>query len=268
MNGYDLNNPAKTFKLPKDLNEISGLEYYKDQTLLAVQDENGLIFAINSENGDIERTYSFGKDGDYEGIALVGEHVWVLKSNGNLIRLKKLEDDASRKVFKTHLTKSNDTEGLAYDAANNRLLVVCKESPGKKIKKARAIYGFDLSTHELSKTPVMLVDLKKVRKMLDASSVAEEDGKEAGMLAGEKGDVTLKPSGIAIHPVSGDLYLLSTVPQLLLILSANGRILSVDRLNPELFEQPEGIAFDECQNLYISNERVRHSANILRFSPQ
>ena len=78
----------------------------------------------------------------------------------------------------------------------------------------------------------------------------------------------LKPSGIAIHPVSGDLYLLSTVPQLLLILSATGRIISVNRLNPELFEQPEGIAFDEYQNLYISNERVRHSANILKFSPQ
>ena len=86
--------------------------------------------------------------------------------------------------------------------------------------------------------------------------------------AGEKGDVVLKPSGIAIHPVSGDLYVLSTVPQLLLILSANGRIRSINRLNPGLFEQPEGIAFDDDQNLYISNERVRHQANILKFPPQ
>jgi len=141
---YDLNNPAKTFKLPKDLNEISGLVYHKDQTLLAVQDEKGLIFAINSENGEIGRTYDFGKDGDYEGITLVGDHAWILKSNGNLIRLKKLEDDAPGKVFKTHLSTANDTEGLAYDAVNNRLLVVCKESPGKGIKKAKAIYAFDL----------------------------------------------------------------------------------------------------------------------------
>jgi uncharacterized protein YjiK len=268
MNYYNLNNPVKTFKLPKDLDEISGLVYHKDQTLLAVQDENGLIFAIDSESGEIKRTYGFGEDGDYEGITLAGDQVWVLKSNGNLTRLKKLEDDAPRKVFKTHLSKLNDTEGLAYDVVNNRLLVVCKESPGKKIKKARAIYGFDLSTHKLSKTPVVLIDLKKVRKMLDASRVAEDDGEVAGILAGEKGGVILKPSGIAIHPVSGDLYLLSTVPQLLLILSATGRIKSVNRLNPERFEQPEGIAFDECQNLYISNERVRHSANILKFSPQ
>lgn len=267
MNCYDLNNPAKTFKLPKDLNEISGLVYHKDQTLLAVQDENGLIFAIDSENGEINRVYGFGKDGDYEGIALVGDHVWVLKSNGNLTRLKKLEDDVRGKVFKTHLSRSNDAEGLAYDAVNNRLLVVCKKSPGKGIKKARAIYGFDLPTHKLSKAPVVLIDLKTVRKMLDASRAAESDGKVAGMPAGEKGGATLKPSGIAIHPVSGDLYLLSTVPQLLLILSATGRIKSVNRLNPELFEQPEGIAFDEHQNLYISNERVCHSANILKFSP-
>jgi uncharacterized protein YjiK len=132
MPGYDLNNPAKIFKLPKDLDEISGLVYYKDKTLLAVQDENGRVFAINSESGELERTYGFGKDGDYEGITLAGDQVWILKSNGNLTRLKKLEDDAPVKIFKTHLSTSNDTEGLAYDALNNRLLVVCKESPGKK----------------------------------------------------------------------------------------------------------------------------------------
>jgi uncharacterized protein YjiK len=171
------------------------------------------------------------------------------------------------KVFKSHLSRLNDAEGLAYDVVNNRLLVVCKESPGKGIKKARAIYGFDLPTHKLSKAPVLLIDLKTVRKMLDASRAAEGDVKVAGMHAGKKGGAILKPSGIAIHPVSGDLYLLSTVPQLLLILSATGRIKSVNRLNPELFEQPEGIAFDEHQNLYISNERVRRSANILKFSP-
>jgi uncharacterized protein YjiK len=265
---YDLDNPAKIFTLSKDLDEISGLVYYKDKTLLAVQDENGRVFAINSESGELERTYGFGKDGDYEGITLAGDQVWILKSNGNLTRLKKLEDDAPVKIYKTHLSKSNDTEGLAYDALNNRLLVVCKESPGKKTKKARAIYGFDLSTKKLSKRPVVLIELKKVRKILDASRAAEDDGKEAGMLAGEKRGVILKPSGIAIHPAAGDLYVLSTVPQLLLVLSANGEVKSVTRLNSSLFEQPEGIAFDDDQNLYISNERVCRSANILKFPPQ
>jgi uncharacterized protein YjiK len=53
-----------------------------------------------------------------------------------------------------------------------------------------------------------------------------------------------------------------------LILSANGEVKSITRLNPALFEQPEGIAFDDDQNLYISNERVCRSANILKFSPQ
>ena len=34
------------------------------------------------------------------------------------------------------------------------------------------------------------------------------------------------------------------------------------------YYEPQGIAFDECQNLYISNERVRRSANILNiFTP-
>ena len=37
---YQLNAPAETYKLPKELNEVSGLSYYKDDKLLCVEDED------------------------------------------------------------------------------------------------------------------------------------------------------------------------------------------------------------------------------------
>lgn len=46
--GYDLEEPDRTFEMPKKLEEISGLGITEDgETLLAVQDEDGILFFIN-----------------------------------------------------------------------------------------------------------------------------------------------------------------------------------------------------------------------------
>ena len=42
---------------------------------------------------------------------------------------------------------------------------------------------------------------------------------------------------------------------MLVMADENWKVKSVYPLNPSLFVQPEGIAFDRQQNLYISNER-------------
>ena len=54
---------------------------------------------------------------------------------------------------------------------------------------------------------------------------------------------------------------------MLVVADPNWKVKSVYPLNPSLFVQPEGIAFDRQQNLYISNERgLSSAATILLFT--
>ena len=55
-------------------------------------------------------------------------------------------------------TREYDTEGLAYDAANHRLLIACKEFPGKDLKGYKAIYAFDLKQKRLLPEPTFKID--------------------------------------------------------------------------------------------------------------
>jgi uncharacterized protein YjiK len=62
------------------------------------------------------------------------------------------------------------------------------------------------------------------------------------------------PSSIAVHPVSGDLYVLSTINKVLTIFTIDGKIREMVKLPKETHFQPEGLCFDEDGTLYISNE--------------
>ncbi|MEP7170152.1 MAG: SdiA-regulated domain-containing protein, partial [Bacteroidota bacterium] len=75
----------------------------------------------------------------------------------------------------------------------------------------------------------------------------------------------MAPSALAIQPFTRDIYVLSSVERLLVIIDANGKLKKVIKLSIALFSQPEGIAFDTAGNLYITNEGRSGKGYILKF---
>ena len=249
---YAFERPVAAFELSDELMEISGLAVVGDGRLAAVQDEDGILFLLDAATGSITGRIAFGDGGDYEGVELVDDRIFVLRSNGNLIELSGWQEDRIESIsYKTGLKASNDTEGLAYDAAGGRLLVVTKEDPGKGLDedRHRGIYAFDLGTGELSKDAALVIDLDQIRSALP------------GLKA-------FKPSALAVHPESGDVYVLSSTEQALVALDDSGRVRHAWKLSPEQFEQPEGLAFLPDGDLLISSEGVAGPAMLFRFAMQ
>ena len=73
------------------------------------------------------------------------------------------------------------------------------------------------------------------------------------------------PSGIAVHPLSGDIYVLSSRGKILVQLDAEGKYLDAWKLDKKNFKQPEGICFAPNGDMYISNEGRGGKANLLHF---
>ena len=130
--------------MPKELTEISGLSYMDGQRFACVQDELGKIFIYNAASSSVEKEISFGAAGDYEGLAVVDETIWVLRADGKLFEVSNMNAaKPSVKEYGTHLTLKQDPEGLCYDKKNNRLLIAIKGAePGTENYKG--IYAFDL----------------------------------------------------------------------------------------------------------------------------
>ncbi len=247
---YQLSGPSKSWKLPAELHEISGLGYTDDNRLACVEDESGRIYIFNPETSKVELKLDFDETGDYEGIEIIGNDAWILKSKGMLFRVAGYLENAVPVVtkYKTALSGKNDAEGLAYDPLTNNLLIACKEMPftddegGSGIK---SIYRFSLETKQLDLKPFLLISLDTIRKY--------------------NGDAGFKPSGIAIHPVTGDIFILGSAGKLLLVFSGKGELLAITKLSTMVFPQPEGICFSPDGVLYIANEGAGGAGTILMF---
>ena len=168
------------------------------------------------------------------------------------------------KKITTFLDSSCDAEGLTYDMDNNQLLIACKGTGIDLNKNTKVVYSFNLETQKVDKEPFLTIKVNKVRKHKRVGNTQKAYEKFLSSVGNS--NITFNPSAIAIHPITKNIYILSSVGKTLLVLSSKGEIVYTVHLNRKKFKQPEGITFDEKGTMYISNESKGGRANIKTFS--
>ena len=252
--------------MPPALREISGLAVIDNSSIACIQDEEGAIFLMNLETEEIDKKIVFAGKGDFEEVALADGDAYVLESTGFIFHIKDyLQEGAEANRLETDLTKQNNAEGMCYDRSNHRLLISCKGKGEEKEKNKKAIYAFDLRSGKLSKAPVMHLTQDEIKKAITKVNPGGAGKNIERAMKSDNIDELFTPSGIAIHPVTGELYVLSTQNNLIAVLDMQGNVSEVYPLLHELFTQPEGIAFTPAGDLYISNEGQKGMGNILKF---
>ena len=260
---YSINEPQGSLEMPLELKEISGLTFSPSgEHLCAINDEEGVIFFINKKTGKVDRQVKFHGQGDYEGIETVGKNIYVIKSTGTFYEVSDFESkDVKPKKTKYILKKPNESEGLAFDAKNNRLLIACKSASCfhencliHTCHSQRAIYALDLETNEIAPEPTFIIDLSELQAFIKSNKTDAELEIFKKFLFPVDDNIPFHPSALAIHPKSGNIYILSSKGKTMMILNPEGKIIALEKLDKKIHTQPEGIVFDNDGTLYISNE--------------
>ncbi len=268
IEGYNFKSPDVTVMMPYVLHEISGITFVDPSTLVCIQDEKGILFFYDIIKSEISKQKEFYAKGDYEGIARTEDTIYVLRSDGVIYEIADFKSaDIIVTPFKTEIP-SKDNEGLCYDVESDMLLIACKDNPGKGdlSKDNRYIFGFDLASKSMIMEPVFTFDIDGLKEFARTNNIDLPLKNSKKGLAVET-DLKFRASGIAIHPVTGKLYLLSAEDHLLFIFDKSGTVQQMIRLNPVIFNQPEGITFLENGDMFISNEGPgKGPATLLRFN--
>lgn len=256
---YDFKSPDAKYMLPYVLEEISGLTYYKDGLLACVQDEDGKVFFYNHKDRKMDREVRFAGSGDYEGLEIIGDAVYVVKSNGDLYFFELGEDDQVKAdKIETPLNKDNDIEGLAYDHEEDELILACKGNGDIKDRKVagRAFYRYDLREEKLKKKPVFNITKEDIKAFLETQIDFEYEAER----------INFRPSGIAFHPIQNLYYVIASTGKLLLMVDRKGNVKGSVPIDPRLLGQPEGICFAPNGDMFISSEGQGDKGYILKFS--
>lgn len=247
---YNLGKPEK-FSMSESLLEISGICFYRgnSDTVYAIQDEEGKLFRVK---WGVKKPLNakFGKKGDYEDVAIVNDKVVVLKSNGQLFSFPFDEstwDDVDSVIEYKGLLPAGEFEGMYGDESTKSLYVICKNCIEDDKKHSVTGYIF------------------QVGDAINSSGGFQINVDEIKNYAG-KVKRGFRPSGLAQNPLTKDWFIISAVNKLLVVTDSSWKVKDAYPLSGNVFNQPEGIAFDSQGNLYISNEGDDLSdGNILKF---
>jgi uncharacterized protein YjiK len=248
LQNYDFSDDnSNTITLPKKINEISGLAITDDDRLFAHNDEIGTVYELDIETGNILNEFTLGKKKlkkDFEGIAIVKDSLYLVTSSGVIYKYSYSDNEINvdYNKFTTILTAKNNVEGLCYDKATNSLLLACKDFAGKNMKGYKAVYSFDLARYKLLEEPRFLMNLDSLINRFNINNFS--------------------PTGIEVHPITGNVFVLSSQEKSIVELSSDGQLLNAVKLKSKNHRQPEGISFLSDLSLIISDEGKGEKAKV------
>jgi uncharacterized protein YjiK len=235
--------PVARWVLPSSLDEISGIALTPDGRLLAEQDERAQISEIDYRRGVITKQFVVGSPtikADFEAIAVVGDVVYLLASNGTIYEFRE-GNNGARVDYTTHdtrLGKECEFEGMAYDSTLNALLLACKNVGTKHLRDSLVIYRWKLQGggDRISKLTVPL------------SAILPAMGKKE-----------FHPSDITVDPFSGNYVVIGSAEKGIVEITPAGQVLFARKL-PGDHDQPESIAITRDSLLIIGDEAKNRPA--------
>lgn len=240
LSRIDTSKPAQAFKLDPTLAEISGLAPASATTVFAHNDEYAIVHELDITNGIITRAFALGKPtiaGDFEGIAVSGQNVYLITSDGLLYEapIKKHRERARYTTYDTGLKEFCEIEGMAIDQDADAFLFLCKNSVRDKKNKRITIYRWTVAERFQDHKPWLEIAI---------ADVVPENGKREN----------LKASELQRDPKTGHLFILDANAGAVVEITQQGAPVAYRPLAPRAHSQAEGLALMPGGAIVVGDE--------------
>lgn len=252
---WQLDRPDTIWDLPQELKEVSGLTISdKDSTLIAIQDETGIIFGLDIAQGTVKWQINMAGKGDFEGVAMADDTMYLLRSNGRIYwtTWPFVHTDSVRR-FSVGAPRDVDLEGLCWDPTQRSLMIAVKDWPDDQYKGVKGWLNYYPDAGILD-TLIQGLDAAMLLDKAQTSWPKSRSRKLAHWINEKPGKFRLGPSGICIDPVTGLIYIVSHRGKVLLTFDQDGTFLDAWPLDENQFTQPEGLVISQSGTLFIANE--------------
>ncbi len=230
------------------MREISGLALTPGGQLFAVDDEQAVIYEIDLSSGRLVMAFAVGKPilrGDFEGIAYLEEHLFLVTSDGILFKFR-AGGDGDRVVYEkidTGLGKQCEIEGLAQDPELSQLLLVCKKVRKKADISKLSVFVWTAGDTEVDLNARIELPTEKILEKIETSE--------------------FNPSGIVIDPTTGNILIVAARQHALVSMDRQGSFVGAMMLSPAKWHrQAEGLEASASAQLIVADEGGKSRARL------
>ena len=222
------------FKLPAALREVSGLAVAGPNRLLAVADEQALVFTIDLDAEQVEPALALGQPaqaGDFEGIEVSGDRVVLTDSDGRLLWVEK--DTVGE--WATGLGEDWEIEGLARHPQSDLYFLAAKGGRGERRDQLPMLLALDLEARVVRAADHIRPDYRAAQQHLGLDQ--------------------LSPSGVAFAADGQSFWVVAARQKALMQFSADGALIEAFALNSfDKHRQAEGLVLLEGGRIVIADE--------------
>lgn len=244
---YDFDKPDGIIKLPKELNEISGISFINDSIVAAISDGKPYLYIYNLQQQTIASKIEVAVDGDFEDLTVCGDTVYIIQSNGILWTISNFNSTPLITSTTLPLEHPFELEGMCRNSTKDTLFIAAKywHRQDSLDENELPVWAYAIRQNKLIDKPLFYIPatiaLEKKKHLFHTSGISK---------------INENPTWIAI----------STNKKYIAELTSSGKRDAIISLEQDVFTQPEGIDMDSKANIYISNEGKNDRANILKFS--
>ncbi|MCZ6656769.1 MAG: SdiA-regulated domain-containing protein [Gammaproteobacteria bacterium] len=232
------------WKLPKALNEVSGLALTEDQRLFAIADEAAYVYELDYNEGRLIKRFAVSDPvlrGDFEGIAASTGALHIITSGGTLISFQE-GDDEDTVEFTRQDTGAGvfcEVEGLTFDPRDESLLIACKQTLTRALSDRIVVFRWWLLEERLD--TLFNMDAEEITDRLQTSN--------------------FNPSAIVLD--GSTVVLIAAKQAALAKLTQDGEVLDAYVLpTADRHRQAEGVALTRQRSLLLADEGGNRQARL------
>jgi uncharacterized protein YjiK len=236
-------------RLPRALDEVSGLAFDDRGRLWAHDDEEARIYELDPASGDVLSSFDVGRSigGDWEGLAWAEGSFYLVDSDGVLVAFAPPVGDgaADYRWIGTGLGRYCEIEGLGYEPARRLLLMGCKTPRQRELRDHVVLLSYSLATGEAE------TRARVMTPMVDfgAFGLADDD---------------FRVAAVEVHPRSGTILVASARDATIIELSTDGAPLGARSVGERVLPQLEGLAVAPDGALLLASEAGGRRARLAR----
>ena len=137
-------------------------------------------------------------------------------------------------IYATGVGRDCEIEGLAYDADERALLLMCKGSRKASLKDQLTLYHWSIDKKQLNEDANTVIPVIEFSRHI--------------------GGKQFHPSGIERHPVSGNSFVIAARQRAIAEITPGGQVVAAKQFPARWHRQTEGITFAADSTLIIADE--------------